>query len=645
MLSILIFVVQLILFGLLAIGLHYASPRIGLAPLLFLLAACIGLLNIIELNALVIVLPRNVVMRPGGHIFIPISLLIILLLYIVQGTRTAQVAVVGIMGVNLFVFVTLVFLSLYVNFSGADTEISGLFTDETAFNQQFIRGMLASLVAYMADMLILIIVFQGVTNHLKWIPSVLVAGIALVIALWVDSIVFNIGAFVGTPNFDLSIPSDILIKTSAGVILMPMIGVYITRIAPTLEMFAGIEKRPTLGILFRSNLGDSRIETLESELRIGRTVYNQLTQHIEEIFWLIDVEEQRFIYVSPAYERITKYSIEALYQDANNLLEIIHPDDRKYANDDVLGFLTQELNVEFRIVRPNKIERHLRARYFPIKDETGKIFRYAGIAEDITERKKLTEQDFELVLARERMQILHDFIRDASHDLKTPISAMILKIGLLDRLEDEDRRKEIRSELRGRALYLSDFITDLFTLSRIEADTNIEMKSIILNDIVQGAIQDTHLLAEEKQLDFTSDLTQDQTNFMGNADQIHRVVSNLISNAIRYTTDGSIQITTRIENAQLVFCVTDTGIGIAEDSIDRVFDRFFRTTSAIDTQEGTGLGLAISKAIVDKHHGQLIVDSVEGEGSIFTLILPTTQPTPKVQAQDMNRRTQEIRSI
>ncbi len=643
--SVLIFISQLIFLSLLAMGLHYASPRIGLAPLLFMLAGIIGLLNVIELNALVIILPNNIVLRPGGHIFIPVALLILLMIYVVQGTRPAQVAVLGVMGVNSLVFVTLLFLSLYVQFAGSDTQVSGLFTNEAAFNQQFIRGMVASLIAYIADMLILIVVFQGITNYLKWIPKLLVAGIALIVALWIDSIVYNIGAFVGTSNFNLSIPSDILVKTGAGLILTPIIGWYITRIAPHLPNFAGVEKRPTLGILFHSNAGDAQIETLESELRISRTVYNQLTQHIEEIFWLLDIEAHRFIYISPAYERITNYSVEPLYQNINNLLQIIHQDDRQYTEGNILGFLTEERDTEFRIVRPNKMVRWLRARSFPIKDEVGKIIRYAGIAEDITERKTLSENAFELAIARERMQVLHDFIRDASHDLKTPISAMILKIGLLDRIDDEQRRKEIRSELRGRALYLSDFITDLFTLSRIEAADEVEMESINLNQIVEGVIQDTRLLAEHKQLEFTSTLTQNQTNFMGNADQIHRVVSNLISNAIRYTGHGSIQISTLIVSTQVILHVADTGIGIPQESIGRVFDRFFRTNSAINIQEGTGLGLAISKAIVDKHHGQLTVKSVEGEGATFSLILPRMQPKPAQSSLNMNRRTQEIRTL
>ncbi|MEM9955603.1 MAG: PAS domain-containing sensor histidine kinase [Chloroflexota bacterium] len=644
MLSLLIFVIQLYLLMFLAIGLHYASSRIGLAPLLFILAGMIGILNIVELNTILITLPNGITLRPGGHILIPVSLAIVLMLYIAQGTRPAQMAVIGIMGVNLVVLATLLFLLMYVNFQSPDTTVVGVFTDSTVFNLQFVRQMIASLIAFTADLLIMVIVYQGITNHVKQIPNVLVAGIALIVALWTDTVIFNIGSFIGTDNFTLFVPDDILVKTGVGILLTPLLGWYLTRIAPEKPIFVGGSNRHTLAIFFRTSLSERKLETLETELRISRTVYNQLTQHIEEIFWLIDVEEHRFLYVSPAYERITKYSVAPLYEDLNHFVNIIHEEDRTYSDNDILQFLTEERDVEFRIVSPNKIVRWLRARFFPIKDESGVVIRYAGVAEDITERKKLADQDFELAVARERMQILHDFIRDASHDLKTPISSMVLKLGLLDRIQDEAKRQVIRDEIRGRALYLSELITDLFTLSRIEGNLDNEMESINLNNIVEGVIQDTLALAEEKQLNFTVDMTADDTSLIGNPEQIHRVVSNLVSNAIRYTNEGGIGIVTIVLNSEVILQVKDTGIGIKAENIPLIFERFYRTDRAKDTQDGTGLGLAISKAVVDQHRGKLTVVSRFGEGSTFTLTLPKTQTEPQ-EEQDIRRITQEIRTV
>ncbi|MGJ3237248.1 MAG: ATP-binding protein [Anaerolineae bacterium] len=651
MLNLLIFIVQLYLFSFVAIILHYNSPRIGLAPLLFMLAGIIGLLNVIELNLLTITLPSNVILRPGGHIFIPVTLLIILMLYVVHGTRQAQIAVVGIIGVNVLVFFTLLFTLIYVRFASENAVVTGYFTDANVFNLIFVRGMVASLFAFVADMLLLIIVYQGINNHVNVIPRWMAPGIALIVALWADTVIYNVGAFGGTQIFSVNVANDILLKTLMGLLLLPMIGIYLTRFATKLPEFLGPENRRTLGILFLSNYYNSkRVETLESELRISRSVYNQLTQHIEEIFWLIDIEEKRFVYVSPAYERITKYSVEPLYQNLNHLLTIIYEEDRNLTQDDILHFLTSTRHTEFRIVCPDKSLRTLRARAFPITDEQGQIIRYAGVAEDITEHKKLTAQEFELALTRERVQILHNFIRDASHDLKTPISAMILKLSMLDRIEDDERRRELRHELRERAMFLSNLINDLFTLSRIEGQDLIEMTRIELNAIVQGAIKDTEPLADEKHLLMIVQLAPETLYFQGNAEQINRVVSNLISNAIRYTQNGTVAIQSWASEEKVYLSVRDTGIGIPKANHQRIFERFFRSVGARDTQDGTGLGLAIAKAVADRHHGRIEVESEPGKGSTFTLILPQTQPdalanVTAIGQVDVRRTTQEMRTL
>ena len=644
MISLLIFVFQLSLFTLLALVLHYYSPRIGLAPLLFAIGGIIGLLNIIELNSLSIALEFGYNLRPAAHVFVPVSLMIILVLYVVHGTRSAQIAVIGIIGIDALVLITFLFLLAYVNFSSPDTIITGAFADDTVFNLFFTRSMVASIVAYTADMLILIIVYQGIYNHLKWIPKLLIPGIAIVVALWTDSVLFNIGAFLGTELFSLRIPSDVVVKTFVGIWIAPFAGWYLTQIAPESPDFLGADNRETFAILFRHRHRDKQLETLENELRVSRSVYNQLTQHIEEIFWLIDIDQRQILYVSPAYERITGYSVESLYKDFNNVMQIFHSQGRVIPQKVILRFLSSRQNIEFQIIRPNKVVRWMRARAFPVEDEQGNIIRYAGVAEDITERKKLTEQDFELAVTRERMKILHEFISDASHDLKTPLSSMMLKLGLLEKVEDENRRSELRQELRERASHLAELITDLFTLSRIEGHDVIEVQSINLNEIVETVVLDTAILAEEKNLNLSTDLSQDNLTFEGNAEQMNRVISNFMTNAIRYTSEGSIRIQTWLEDDKVCVNVQDTGIGIPADSLDKVFDRFYRTTEARDTQEGTGLGLAIAKAIADRHHGEIMVDSIQSKGSTFTLKIPKTHDKI-VSMTDSRRKTQEIRVL
>lgn len=643
MITLLLFVAQLIIFTLIAIGLHYASPRIGIAPLLFMVAAMIGLLNIIELNLFQIVANEVLIMRPGAHILIPVVLTVVLLLYTVDGTRTAQIVLAGIVAVNVLVFITLLFLALYYMTTTPNITITSVFTDKP-FDFQFMRGVLASIITFTLDMFVVIIVYQGVRNLMTWIPHAIVPGIALVVALWTDAAAFNLLAFFGTATFALRVPPDIVMKTGAGIIIAPILGYYLTQIASKMPHVAVSTERSTFDILFPMHNDSRVVESLENQLRISRNIYTQLTQNIGEVFWLIDVEEMRFLYVSPAYERITGYSVAPLYEDLNNILTIIHASERAIAQDDILNFLTGERDTEFRIIHADKRERWIRARAFPIKDQHGDTIRYAGIAEDITERKHLTEHAFELALAEERVRILNNFISDASHDLKTPISAMVLKISLLERVQDDERRQELRAEIRERALYLSDLITDLFTLSKIEGHSEIEMTDFYINHLVTGVVENTRPLAEDKGLHLTQSTPTEDITLHANQEQLTRVISNLISNAIRYTREGHITVMLSADTNNVILRVVDTGIGISEEDHEQIFKRFFRTQSARDTQEGTGLGLAITQAIVRRHRGTITVNSIIGKGSTFTVVLPRQQPAP-TNTSDTRRSTQEIRAL
>src|SRR5204862_7542956 len=121
---------------------------------------------------------------------------------------------------------------------------------------------------------------------------------------------------------------DTIMKTLAGLLIWPLVAIYLTRIAPSLPDYVGTKGRPTFDIFFRNGQANAALQSLETELRISRSIYRQLTEHIEEIFWLVDIETRRFLYISPAFESITGYSMERLYKDANALLQIVHPDQR-----------------------------------------------------------------------------------------------------------------------------------------------------------------------------------------------------------------------------------------------------------------------------------------------------------------------------
>src|SRR5688572_9104437 len=234
MLSLTIFIIQLWLFALVIIAFHRLSPRLGLAPFLFLVAGMVGLMNVIELNFLLIRPMENIELRPGGHVYVPLILLVILILYVTNGTRPAQIMLYGLIGINVMVFVALVFLSSYLFFKSPDTVLVGGLAANNPFNIEFIRGMIASIAAFAANMFVIIVVYQGMCNAFPKLPQWIAPGVALVLALWTDSAVYNLGAYLGTERFILQVPSDTIMKTLAGLLIWPLVAVYLSLIAPKL---------------------------------------------------------------------------------------------------------------------------------------------------------------------------------------------------------------------------------------------------------------------------------------------------------------------------------------------------------------------------------------------------------------------------
>jgi signal transduction histidine kinase len=130
--------------------------------------------------------------------------------------------------------------------------------------------------------------------------------------------------------------------------------------------------------------------------------------------------------------------------------------------------------------------------------------------------------------------------------------------------------------------------------------------------------------ALDKQIGMTVNSSPDIPRIMGNVEYLVRLVGNLLSNALRYTPEhGSVTVKLESSNGDVVLTVADSGIGIPEKELPRIFDEFFRASNAGKTTDtGTGLGLAVAKFIAEKHGGEIRVNSVEGEGTIFTVRMP-----------------------
>lgn len=214
---------------------------------------------------------------------------------------------------------------------------------------------------------------------------------------------------------------------------------------------------------------------------------------------------------------------------------------------------------------------------------------------------------------------LKEFVSDASHELKTPLAALV---GLLDLYESApiDRRADLMQRINRNVHSITSLVDDLLSLSYAESGASkIYKQPCDFSKIVEGTLRDCQLTAESKGLKFSSQLNGPCV-FEADPTSLKRIVLNLVENAISYTEEGSVQISLQGDDARIVLAVSDTGPGIAPEHIPKLFQRFFRVDSARSRAlGGTGLGLSIVRHLVAQHNGAVNVESTLGEGSMFTV--------------------------
>jgi signal transduction histidine kinase len=217
-----------------------------------------------------------------------------------------------------------------------------------------------------------------------------------------------------------------------------------------------------------------------------------------------------------------------------------------------------------------------------------------------------------------------NFIATISHEFKTPISSIKMSLQLLENEEIgklNDEQKNLVEGIKDDATRLLKITSELLNMSQVESG-NIQL-SIVPSDpkeILWYAINANKTQADQKQIRFEINCPDDISNVLADNEKTAWVLTNLISNAIRYSYDNSTVFLAIIETAKHVsFSVKDTGQGIAPQYKDKIFERYFRIPGT--KKDGTGLGLAISKEFIEAQGGHIIVDSEFGVGSMFTITL------------------------
>jgi len=368
-------------------------------------------------------------------------------------------------------------------------------------------------------------------------------------------------------------------------------------------------------------------------LRESEERFRQVTENIEEVFWLAQLGPRRIIYVSPAYERIWGRPCAQLEINPNAWLDAVHPDDRDRTAEAMGLQATSGYDVEYRIVRPDGSVRWIHARAFPVEDKNGQTYRIAGIAQDITAHRGLEEE----VRQANKMEALGQFAGGIAHDFNNILAVIQIQAHVL--LTDTHLRPRQTAGLESIASATASAAKLTRQLLAFGRPEPAQIRDIDLVQVVAETVKLVRRLIPVTiaiETEFAAGLPPIRID----PAMVEQVVMNLTVNARDAMPEGGcLRLSLDLIDADVAevalhpgvrpgrflrLKVADTGCGIARENLSRVFEPFFTTKKP---GEGTGLGLATVSRIVAQCHGWIEIDSEFGRGTEFSIHLPAQLPT------------------
>ena len=378
---------------------------------------------------------------------------------------------------------------------------------------------------------------------------------------------------------------------------------------------------------------------LESE-----AMFRQIAESIHETFWIVTPDWQTVKYISPAYERIWGEPVELLYEDGRRWLaavpEAYRPD--LEAAMPVPSALDRCESVEFPVYpvrRPDGSLRWIAARAYPVRDASGKVIHFAGIAEDITERKHAEDEleryrshleelvDARTAALQQALREQEAFSYSVSHDLRAPLRAIN---GFSEILLDSEQAvlseegKTLLDRVARNASRMGELIDDILEYSR-SSRQEMAPREIDLRELVEGVVDELLPAYPDARVDIGP-----LPSVRGDATMLAQVMQNLVGNALKFSAKcekPEVEIGLTMADGERVFFVRDNGAGFDMQYSAKLFGMFQRMHHESQFP-GTGVGLAIVKRLIERHGGRIWAEAAPGKGATFHFTLATPSGKP-----------------
>jgi PAS domain S-box-containing protein len=364
----------------------------------------------------------------------------------------------------------------------------------------------------------------------------------------------------------------------------------------------------------------------EASLRISEEKYRLLFENIP-VMAAVYAHDGEIILLNNATARFFGGTPETL--QGRNIRDVLAPDVAERAIEHQVQVMEESkaMLIEGTIKLLNGREFYYLRHIMPLPNASSPS-QVLVLTTDLTEKHLAEQRERELALALEKNAFLTDFFSTVSHDLKTPLTTMNTSLYLLQRAQTPRQQQERIAGIGEQIMLMDKYIQDMLAISRLEHLPTFNFEAVDLNSLIGEIVDLLRMRIEGKHIIQKVIAQPGLPVIQGDAEQLRRMLINLIENAVNYTPDGGqVTVTTSAIKGSVTLEVRDSGIGIEPDAIPHIFERFFRTSKAKAAQSsGTGLGLTIVKKIVETHSASIEVRSQPEQGTTFLVQFPAAFP-------------------
>jgi PAS domain S-box-containing protein len=372
---------------------------------------------------------------------------------------------------------------------------------------------------------------------------------------------------------------------------------------------------PAVQLIVRDVTDQNKVK---QEIRKNETFFTQLFNNLPMAVVRLNSTGQVEL-INPGFTEMFGYTLDEL--KGKNLNDFIVPEEFQSEGMDINNFISSNKVIRAEAVRKNKSGKMVNVILYgmPVRLEDRVIGIY-GVYVDITERKRMEEE------LQVRNSELDHFVYKVSHDLRAPLSSILGLVNLAKFPDNSDSPYHYLNLIGEKANGLDHFISDVLSHSK-NLKMNVAIEKVDLKEILLDVISDLSYLNGAQDVEF--DIRSDNEPFHSDPWRISEIFRNLVSNAIKYRQQANskpvVKVDIKITNTSANVVFADNGIGIEKESMEKIFEMFYRAT---DKSDGSGIGLYIVKNAVEKLNGTVAVDSIAGKGTTFKLELPNQRKSP-----------------